>query len=173
MNVWIAAVPAFDGVPPLPPPERETVKLTVEVPRALRDAFAAAMRARGLKMAKALRLVMEDLAGTPQARSSVTGSARKLNLRLHDAPRAKLLEQAEARGTSPAAWATALLEGALMGGDRPVWGKRETGELRALYAELKAAEQVASDPVALDAVRRAMKRVLDNLARLEAALKSR
>lgn len=150
------------------PPE-PAVKVGVHVRRCVRDAFAAAARAQGWTVAKALRLLMEDAAGqAPEpSRDTAHGSARKLHLRLRDESRAALLRQAAVQRTSPAAWATALLEAALLGTNRPVWGKREAEELRALYLDLKRIEGATSDPAALDAIRRAMLRVADNVGRLE------
>lgn len=166
-------MPVFDGKDHPGRPERGTVKLTVHVPRPLRDAFATAVRARGWKMAKGIRVLMEEVSGQSAGKPPVSGSARKLDLRLSDGPRAKLLEQAAARDTSPPAWARALLEAALLGEGRPVWGKRETAELRALYAELKEVERVTGDPAVLDPLRVAMMRVLNNLARLQREFESR
>lgn len=147
------------------------MKVGVHVRRSVLDAFRVAARAQGWTVAKALRAVMEEAAGqAPDGTGgSTSGSARKLNLRLRDGPRAALLHQAAVQQTSPAAWATALLEAALLGTNRPVWGKREAEELRALYLDLKRIEGVTSDPAALDAIRRAMLRVADNVGRLERA----
>lgn len=160
-------MPAFDGMEHPPGMRRETVKLTVNVSRTLRDAFASAARAQGWKMAKALRVLMEDAAGHTPSAPAAPGSARKLTVRLRDEPRAALLAQAALQHTSPAAWATALLEAALSGTDRPVWGKREAEELRALYLDLKRIELASSDPAVLNAIRPAMLRVARNIGRLE------
>lgn len=158
-------MPALGAKAALDPP----VKVGVHVRRSVRDAFAAAVRSQGWTVAKALRLVMEEAAGPASGSAAPPGSARKLNLRLRDGPRAELLRQAAARGTSPAAWAAALLEAALLGTNRPVWGKREVAELRALYLDLKRIEGTTSDPAVLDAIRGAMLRVADNVGRLERA----
>lgn len=151
------------------------VKVGVHVRRSVLDAFRVAARAQGWTVAKALRTVMEEAAGQAsdgsESDDAPPGSARKLNLRLRDEPRAALLRQAEGQRTSPAAWATALLEAALLGTNRPVWGKREAEELRALYMDLKRIEGTTSDPAALDAIRRAMLRVADNVGRLERTLR--
>lgn len=124
-------------------------------------------------MAGYLRDLVEVVTKEATPDEAPIGSARKLTLRLRDRARSALLDAARVRRSTPAAWATALLEATLVGDGGPVWGKRETEELRALYAELKAAEQAVSDPVALDAVRRAMKRVLDNLTRLQGEVEPR
>ncbi len=160
-------MPVFDGKDPTPAVQRETVKLTVHVPRPLRDAFASVARAEGWKMAKAIRLLMERVVGDAPSGPVAPGSARKITLRVRDEARAVLLEQAAGQHTSPPAWATALLESALLGAGRPVWGKREAEELRALYLELKAVERASSDPAVLDAIRPAMLRVARNIGRLE------
>lgn len=159
-------MPAFDGTRKVTRPA--VVKLTVHVEREVRDAFAAVARAAGFTVAGGIRALMEREAGQQASPRQAAGSARKLNLRLRDAARAELLRQGEERGTSPAAWATALLESALLGIDRPVWGRREADELRALYVEMKAVQAVVSDPVARDGLHRAMLRLLKTLKGVDA-----
>lgn len=150
------------------------VLLGGHVTRASRDRFAALARREGYSsVAGYLRYVVEELTGEVEADGASVGSARKLNLRLRDRPRAALLDGARARRSTPAAWATALLEGMLSGDGGPVWGKREVEELRALYAELKAVEQATADPAALNPLRTAMLRVLGNLALLQGAVETR
>lgn len=152
--------------------ETSLVLLGGHVTRAARDRFAALARREGRTVAGYLRDVVEALTGEATPVKTPIGSARKLTLRPTDEARAALLEAARARRSTPTAWATALLEAALMGDGRPVWGEREAAELRALYTELKAAELAVSDPAALDAVRRAMKRVLGNLSRLQGEIEA-
>lgn len=159
-------MPAFDGNREMARPAK--VKLTVHVERGVRDAFAALARSSGFTVAGGIRALMERETGQQAPPRQGAGSARKLNLRLRDAARAELLRQGEDRGTSPAAWATALLESALLGIDRPVWGRREADELRALYVELKAVQPAVLDPAARDALHRAMLRVLKTLKGVDA-----
>ncbi len=159
-------MPAIDGMKAKT--GSRVVKVAVHVERDLRDGFAASARAAGFTLAGGIRKLMEREVGQQFTPRRASGSARKLNLRLSDAARASLLLQAEERGSSPAAWATAVLEAALSGDGRAVWGRREAEDLRALYAELKAVQPSLSDPAARDALHRAMLRLLKTLTGVEA-----
>lgn len=148
-------------------PER-LVLLGGHVTESVRARFVEMGRREGKSCAAYLREMVAVVIGDPPPEGPVApGSARKVTIRLRGEPRRELLAQAASQHTSPAAWATALLEAALSGTDRPVWGKREAEELRALYLDLKRIELASSDPAVLDAIRPAMLRVARNIGRLE------
>lgn len=148
-------------------PER-LVLLAGHMPESRRARFVEMARREGKSCAAYLREMVAVVIGDAPPEGPVApGSARKVTVRLRDEPRRKLLAQAAAQRTTPAAWATALIEAALSGTDRPVWGKREAEELRALYLDLKRIELASSDPAVLDAIRPAMLRVARNIGRLE------
>lgn len=112
----------------------------------MRDAFAAKARAHGLKVATALRSMMEAEVAAGPAAPAVAGSAHKLNLRLRDAAAARLREEAAARGATPSAYAVALLEAQLLG--RPGWTTAQRAELQAMRVLLADLRDKAADSAA-------------------------
>lgn len=107
------------------------------VSRRVREGFAAYARTVGSTPAALIRMFAESVAGgasTPRP----SGSVRKVTLALRDTVRRRLREEAEAHGSTPTAWATALLEVQLCGQLR--WTDTQLRELRAvrmLLANLK------------------------------------
>lgn len=114
------------------------VTVTGYVRRSVRDRFAEVVRLEGLSIAAVIRSFVEANSGGEISPAPKGGSAQKLNLRLRDGVRAKLREVAAARGSTPSAYATALLEAHMMG--QPQWSAEQLAELRAtrrLVAEVR------------------------------------
>lgn len=107
-----------------------TINVSCQVRRSVRDAFATQVGQRGLKVAAALRAIMEDIAGASPTSRPLSGSAHKLNLRLRGDTAARLREEATARGSTPSAYAVALLDAQLLG--RPGWTAEQRAELQAM-----------------------------------------
>ena len=120
-----------------------TINVSCQVRRSVRDAFAAKARAHGLKLAAALRYLMENEVNAASAVLPTGGSAHKLNLRLRDAVRGRLREEAAARGSTPSAYAVALLEAQLLG--KPGWTSEQRSELQAMRVLLADLRDKAAD----------------------------
>lgn len=111
------------------------VCVSTHVPRFVRNAFAAHARSRGKTAAAMLRDGIEATVREEPAAPASIGSARKLTLRLRDAVRARLRDEAAANGTTPTAWATAMLEAQLL--RQPVWTGSEMAALRGIMAVIE------------------------------------
>ena len=142
-------------------PAERLVAVICRVPSSLRERFAAAARAGGMSVTKALRAHMEREAGAEAQPASIGGSARKLNITLLPACSARLREEAAALGMTPARWARTALEALLIGGPR--WSERERDELLRVRQAVTAISAGMSDRAAADQVTAAV-------ARLDAAL---
>lgn len=105
--------------------------ISCHVPASARDRFAALLRARGLTMAAGLRAYVMGMVGAQPAEPPRGGAAHKLSLRLRGRARVRLIEEAKARGTTPAAWATAMLEAQLCREER--WAGDELAVLRGIH----------------------------------------
>ncbi len=143
-------MPAFDaeGDPIVP--------ITGHVRRSVRERFAARARALGLTTAAALRQFVMQEAGEGVV-APVSGSAQKITLRLRDPVRARLRQEAEARGTTPTAWATAMLEAQVL--NRPQWNRAELAELRLTRAAVAGIHARMNDGEAAAQVDAAIKRI--------------
>lgn len=123
--------------------DEPTINVSCQVRRSVRDAFAVKARQHGLKVASALRSMMEAEVAAEPALPSVAGSAHKLNVRLRDDAAARLREEAAARGSTPSAYAVALLEAQLLG--RPGWTAAQRAELQAMRVLLADLRDTMTD----------------------------
>ena len=132
------------------------------VPRSVRDAFAAIVRRRGLSIGAAIRAWVVHEVGDTAVAPETRATSDKVTLRLRDRVVTALRREASARGASPTATATAILEAHLLGEAR--WTRDQLEQLRAMRALLvdvrntlatcdadAAAERVASTLPLLDA----------------------
>lgn len=115
----------------------------------VRDGFSAWARALGLSTAAALRhLMTERVSGEITAPSG--GVAEKITIRLRDAVRARLKQEATAYGTTPTSWATSMLEARML--NKLVWNRAELAELRLIRASIKEIRARMKDRAAADRV---------------------
>ena len=142
-------------------PAERLVAVICRVPSSLRERFAAAARAKGMSVTKALRAHMEEQLGIDMLASDIGGSARKLNLTLLPACSARLREEAAGLSMTPSRWARTALEALLIGGPR--WSERERDELLRVRRAVTTIRAGMSDRAAADQVTAA-------IARLDAAL---
>jgi hypothetical protein len=127
------------------------------VPRSVRDRLRAAARAAGTTAAALVREFAHSVAGQVPTDPPPPGGAQKLTVRLSGPARVALRDAAAARRSTPAAWATAMLEAQLM--RRPRWSEGEEAVLRAVFGELQRIGDRLTDREAAARVDVAMGRI--------------